>query len=124
MPVCANVVMMATASAPSPIYPLYQERWGLSVTMLTVVFAVYVVGLLGALLTVGSLSDHRGRRPVLVAALPVAAASKRFGWRRCGREFGFGCPQTEPHHEIPPYAGSSPGAACARLTTAVSERTS
>lgn len=57
----ANVVMMATASAPSPIYPLYRERWGLSVTMLTVVFAVYVVGLLGALLTVGSLSDHLGR---------------------------------------------------------------
>lgn len=51
---CANVVMMATASAPSPIYPLYRERWGLSVTMLTVIFAVYVVGLLGALLTVGS----------------------------------------------------------------------
>ncbi|MCI2424256.1 hypothetical protein MOQ72_43375 [Saccharopolyspora sp. K220] len=24
--VCANVLMMATASAPSPIYPLYRER--------------------------------------------------------------------------------------------------
>jgi MFS family permease len=67
--VCANMLMMATASAPSPIYPLYQERWGFSVTMLTVIFAVYVAGLLGALLTVGSLSDHLGRRPVLVAAL-------------------------------------------------------
>ncbi|MEU6041784.1 hypothetical protein ABZ801_41015 [Actinomadura sp. NPDC047616] len=36
--------------------------------------AVYVAGLLGALLTAGSLSDHLGRRPVLVAALLVAAA--------------------------------------------------
>ncbi|WP_257016325.1 MULTISPECIES: hypothetical protein [unclassified Streptomyces] len=36
---------MATASAPSPIYPLYRERWDFSVTMVTVVFAVYVVGL-------------------------------------------------------------------------------
>ncbi|UXY24821.1 MFS transporter [Streptomyces cynarae] len=78
--VCANVVMMATASAPSPIYPLYRERWGLSVTMLTVVFAVYVVGLLGALLTVGSLSDHLGRRLVLAAALLVAAASTAIFW--------------------------------------------
>jgi MFS family permease len=78
--VCANVVMMATASAPSPIYPLYRERWGLTVTMLTVVFAVYVVGLLGALLTVGSLSDHLGRRPVLVAALLVAATSTAVLW--------------------------------------------
>lgn len=80
----ANVVMMATASAPSPIYPLYRERWGLSVTMLTVVFTVYVVGLLGALLTVGSLSDHLGRRPVLVAALLVAAASTAIFWTADG----------------------------------------
>ncbi|MQY36917.1 hypothetical protein SRB17_49190 [Streptomyces sp. RB17] len=82
--VCANVVMMATASAPSPIYPLYRERWGLSVTMLTVIFAVYVVGLLGALLTVGSLSDHLGRRPVLVAALLAAAASTAIFWTAGG----------------------------------------
>ena len=65
---------MASTSAPSPIYPLYLERWGFSVTILTVVFAVYVAGLVGALLTVGSLSDHLGRRPVLVASLLVAAA--------------------------------------------------
>jgi MFS family permease len=76
--------MMATASAPSPIYPLYRERWGFSVTMLTVVFAVYVAGLLGALLTVGSLSDHLGRRPVPVAALLVAAASTAIFWAADG----------------------------------------
>ncbi|MGV9249235.1 MFS transporter [Streptomyces sp. NPDC003710] len=81
---CANVVMMATASAPSPTYPLYRERWGLSVTMLTVIFAVYVVGLLGALLTVGSLSDQLGRRPVLVAALLVAATSTAIFWTADG----------------------------------------
>lgn len=82
--VCANVLMMATASAPSPIYPLYRERWGFSVTMLTVIFAVYVAGLLGALLTAGSLSDHLGRRPVLVAALLVAAASTAIFWAADG----------------------------------------
>ncbi|MFE0510568.1 MFS transporter, partial [Streptomyces sp. NPDC058964] len=81
----ANVVMMATASAPSPIYPLYRERWGLSVTMLTVVFAVYVVGLLSALLTLGSLSDHLGRRPVLVAALLVAAPRTALFWGAAGQ---------------------------------------
>ena len=82
--VCANVLMLATASAPSPIYPLYQERWGFSVTMLTVIFAVYVAGLLGALLTAGSLSDHLGRRPVLVAALLVAATSTAVFWAANG----------------------------------------
>lgn len=78
------MVMMATASAPSPIYPLYRERWDFSVTMVTVVFAVYVVGLLGALLTLGSLSDHLGRRPVLFTALLLAAASTAIFWTADG----------------------------------------
>jgi len=46
--VVANVLLMASTSAPSPIYPMYLQRWGFSVTMLTVVFAVYVVGLVVA----------------------------------------------------------------------------
>ena len=82
--VFANVLLMASTSAPSPIYPLYLERWGFSVTILTVVFAVYVVGLVGALLTVGSLSDHLGRRPVLVASLLVAAAATAIFWAAGG----------------------------------------
>ncbi|WP_433130752.1 MFS transporter [Streptomyces sp. CA-106110] len=80
----ATVVMMATASAPSPLYPLYRERWDFSVTMVTVVFAVYVIGLLGALLTLGSLSDHLGRRPVLLTALLLAAASTTIFWTADG----------------------------------------
>ncbi|MEU6342886.1 MFS transporter [Streptomyces sp. NPDC046977] len=80
----ATVVMMATASAPSPFYPLYRERWGLSVTMVTVVFAVYVAGLLAALLTLGPLSDRLGRRPVLFAALLLAAVSTALFWTANG----------------------------------------
>jgi MFS family permease len=82
--VFANVLLMASTSAPSPIYPLYLERWGFSVTILTVVFAVYVAGLVGALLTVGSLSDHLGRRPVLVASLLVAAVGTAIFWAAGG----------------------------------------
>ncbi|GAA3436281.1 MFS transporter [Kutzneria kofuensis] len=82
--VVANVLLMASTSAPSPIYPLYLQRWGFSVTVLTVVFAVYVAGLVGALLTVGSLSDHLGRRPVLVASLLVAAAGTAVFWAADG----------------------------------------
>ena len=48
---------------------MYQQRWGFSSTTLTLVFAVYALGLLLALLTVGGLSDHVGRRPLLAAAL-------------------------------------------------------
>jgi predicted MFS family arabinose efflux permease len=39
------------------------------------VFAVYAVALLAALLVVGSISDHVGRRPTLLAALTVEIAS-------------------------------------------------
>lgn len=80
----ANVLLMASTSAPSPIYPLYLQRWGFSVTILTVVFAVYVAGLVAALLTVGSLSDHLGRRPVLVASLLMAAVGTALFWAAQG----------------------------------------
>ncbi|GAA0275152.1 MFS transporter [Cryptosporangium japonicum] len=66
-------MIMVAASAPSPLYVVYQARWHFSTLMLTVVFAVYVVALLAALVTVGRLSDHLGRRPVLLASLVVEA---------------------------------------------------
>ncbi|MEX5297541.1 MFS transporter [Kocuria sp. CPCC 205292] len=69
------VVLLAASSAPSPLYPLYQELWGFPPVVLTVIFAAYVVALLTALLTVGSLSDHLGRRPVLLAALVLEIAA-------------------------------------------------
>lgn len=60
---------LAASSAPTPLYHLYQEAWGFSAGTLTLVFAVYAFSLLAALLTVGSLSDYLGRRPVLLLAL-------------------------------------------------------
>jgi MFS family permease len=69
------VLFTAASSVPSPLYVVYQEEWGFSPTTLTVVFAVYVVGLLGSLLIVGALSDHVGRRPVLAAAIALEAVA-------------------------------------------------
>ncbi|MFF5297002.1 MFS transporter [Paractinoplanes globisporus] len=69
------VTFAAASAAPSPLYVVYQHLWGFSATTLTVVFAVYVVGLIGALLSLGALSDHVGRRPVLAAAITLEAAS-------------------------------------------------
>src|SRR3954465_10885673 len=63
------VTFTAASSAPSPLYVVYQQLWGFSAVTLTVVFAVYVVGLIAALLMLGALSDHVGRRPVLAAAI-------------------------------------------------------
>ncbi len=69
------IIVMAAAGAPSPLYVVYQQRIGFSAITLTVVFAVYAVSLLLALLTVGSLSDFVGRKPVLLAALAVEIVS-------------------------------------------------
>ncbi|XAH23902.1 MFS transporter [Xylophilus sp. GW821-FHT01B05] len=62
---------MAASSAPTPLYHLYQEAWGFSAGTLTLVFGVYAFSLLLALLTTGSLSDHVGRRPVVLGALAL-----------------------------------------------------
>ncbi|MFG2383874.1 MFS transporter [Streptomyces avermitilis] len=63
------VLFMAASSAPSPLYVIYQHEWSFSATTLTTVFAVYVVGMIAALLVLGALSDHIGRRPVLASAV-------------------------------------------------------
>ncbi|MGN5382078.1 MFS transporter [Streptomyces lasalocidi] len=67
--------LLAASSAPTPLFPRYQDAWGLSALTITVVFSAYSLALLLALLTTGALSDHLGRRPVLAGALLVEAAS-------------------------------------------------
>jgi predicted MFS family arabinose efflux permease len=69
------VLFAAAASAPTPLYIVYQKEWGFSTTTLTVIFAVYVFGLIGSLLVLGGLSDHVGRRPVLAGAIALEAVA-------------------------------------------------
>jgi MFS family permease len=69
------VFLLAGSSAPTPLYSLYQAEWGFSPITTTVVFGVYALAVLVSLLTVGSLSDHLGRRPVLLVALAVQAVT-------------------------------------------------
>jgi MFS family permease len=69
------VTYFAASTAPSPLYALYREAWGFSALTLTLVFASYAFALLAALLVFGALSDHRGRREVVIAALVLEFAS-------------------------------------------------
>ncbi|GLV97925.1 MFS transporter [Streptomyces lavendulae] len=71
----ALVALLAASSAPTPAYALYQAAWHFSAMTLTVVFSAYVLALLVALLTAGTLSDHLGRRPVLAGALLAEAVA-------------------------------------------------
>jgi hypothetical protein len=65
----------AASSAPTPLYHLYQQDWGFSAATLTLIFAVYAMSLLVALLVVGSLSDYLGRRPVIFVSLLLEIAA-------------------------------------------------
>lgn len=69
------VWFLAASSAPSPLYVVYQETFAFSEFTLTTVFAVYVLALIAALLVAGSLSDHIGRKPVLLGAIGLEAVS-------------------------------------------------
>ncbi|WP_326769725.1 MFS transporter [Streptomyces sp. NBC_01591] len=66
---------MAGTTLPTPLYGLYQEQIGFSELMVTVVFAVYAVAVITVLLVAGNYSDEIGRRPVLLCALALSAAS-------------------------------------------------
>ncbi|MDZ7930771.1 MAG: MFS transporter [Rhodococcus sp. (in: high G+C Gram-positive bacteria)] len=65
----AFVVAMMGTTMPTPLYALYEIEFGFSVFVITLVFAAYAVGVLGALLAFGRWSDSLGRRPMLLAAI-------------------------------------------------------
>jgi MFS family permease len=69
----ASIVIsfLAASSAPTPLYATYAAQWHFSPITTTVVFGIYAIAVLLSLLVVGRLSDHVGRRPVLLAALAL-----------------------------------------------------
>jgi MFS family permease len=68
-------VGMAGTTLPTPLYGLYREEIGFSELIVTVVFAVYAIGVIAALLIAGDFSDVLGRRPVLLSALGLSLLS-------------------------------------------------
>jgi predicted MFS family arabinose efflux permease len=69
------VALLASSAAPTPLYAIYQAKWHFTPITTTIVFGVYAMAVLVSLLTFGKLSDHVGRRPVLLTALAVHAGS-------------------------------------------------
>ncbi|MEU4877839.1 MFS transporter [Streptomyces sp. NPDC021608] len=85
-------VCMAGTTLPTPLYGLYQDKFGFSELTVTVVYAVYAFGVIGVLLLAGNASDTVGRRTVLLWGLGCAAASAvcflcatGLGWLYAGR---------------------------------------
>jgi len=78
--VAAVIGLALFASAtPTPLYDIYRADWHFSTLVLTLVYAVYPIGVLTALLIAGRISDDLGRRPVIaVSLLGLIAASVLF----------------------------------------------
>ena len=62
-------VALGVSGLPAPLYRIYEADWHLSPLSTTIVFAVYAVAALGAVLVSGRVSDVIGRKPVLLGAI-------------------------------------------------------
>lgn len=72
----ATLVSLYLASgAPTPLLLVWQREWGFPDSLVALAFAAYAFTFLIALLVGGSLSDHLGRKPVIVVSLIVAVGS-------------------------------------------------
>jgi len=70
---CLN---LAFSAVPTPLYAIYQQRDHFSTLMITVVYAVYAVGVIASLFLGGHVSDWVGRRRVLVPLYTVVVGTR------------------------------------------------
>ena len=62
------VVTMAYSTVPTPLYPLYEQRDDFPVSLVTVIYSAFAVGVMLSLYLFGHVSDWLGRRSMLVIA--------------------------------------------------------
>ena len=70
----AFTVCMASTTLPTPLYVLYSMRFGFRPLTVTILFAVYAIGVVATLAVLGRLSDAIGRLPVLLTAVGISVA--------------------------------------------------
>jgi len=66
---------MAYSTVPTPLYPLYEQRDDFPVSLVTVIYSSYAVGVMLSLYLVGHVSDWLGRRRMLVIAVAISILS-------------------------------------------------
>ena len=85
--VAAFFVAMVGTSLPTPLYPLYEERYSFGPLLVTAILAICALGVIGGLILFGNLSDRVGRKPVLRELRRRLRESRR---PRCGDCAGVG----------------------------------
>src|SRR3954454_22024507 len=71
----AFLITMIGTTLPTPLYPLFEQRYSFGELTVTVVFAVYAFGVIAGLLAFVHLSGDEGRKPVLLLGLVFSAVS-------------------------------------------------
>lgn len=69
----ALLLLLVGANLATPIYPVLQQRLGLTALDTTILFTVYVFALVPVLAAAGHWSDHLGRRAMILPAVALAA---------------------------------------------------
>ena len=69
----AIAVIVLGANTPIPLFTVYQSAWHFTTGTLTVVYAIYSVGVVATVMLVGPLSDAVGRKRVLLPAIATMA---------------------------------------------------
>jgi len=69
---CLIGALFAGSTVATPLYVIYKQQLGFSQITLTLIYAVYVVGNLTALMIFGRMSDQVGRRRTAIIAIGIA----------------------------------------------------
>jgi len=73
--VFAFFVAMVGTTLPTPLYPLFEQRYCFGSLLVTVIFAIYAFGVIAGLILFGNLSDQLGRKPLLLFGLGLSGVS-------------------------------------------------
>jgi MFS family permease len=71
----AQVLLFMGSNLPTPLFPIYEQRYGFGSGIVTLLFGVYVVALVPTMLILSRTADRFGRRPLLVAGIAVTVVS-------------------------------------------------
>ncbi len=69
----ALFILLMGSNLATPLYLVYEEQFGFSRGVLTLIFSVYALVLIPSALVFGRLSDAAGRKPVILGGLVTAA---------------------------------------------------